>query len=105
MSFFTPRMGLTLAGSFLLGAGIEMFMIQTGFCACARVSRIASSQRSGAALAGPTAQRSRPANAHNLLRARAVKIVTEKEAERYIERVEQHRELERRTQANRGPVQ
>jgi hypothetical protein len=31
--------------------------------------------------------------------------VTEKEAERYIERVEQYRELERRTQANRGANQ
>jgi hypothetical protein len=41
-SFFTPRVGFTLAGSFLVGAGIELFMIKTGFCACARVSRIAS---------------------------------------------------------------
>lgn len=33
-TFFTRRLGLTMGGSFLVGAGIELFMIKTGFCAC-----------------------------------------------------------------------
>ncbi|KAG8466823.1 hypothetical protein KFE25_008202 [Diacronema lutheri] len=60
-AFFTRRLGMTMGGSFVLGAGIELFMIKTGFYA----------------------------------------IVTEKEAERYIERVEQHRDLVRRAHEQR----
>eukprot|EP00303_Exanthemachrysis_gayraliae_P007228 CAMPEP_0205998632 /NCGR_PEP_ID=MMETSP1464-20131121/352_1 /ASSEMBLY_ACC=CAM_ASM_001124 /TAXON_ID=119497 /ORGANISM="Exanthemachrysis gayraliae, Strain RCC1523" /LENGTH=78 /DNA_ID=CAMNT_0053371783 /DNA_START=17 /DNA_END=253 /DNA_ORIENTATION=+ len=54
--FFTRRLAAACGFSFILGAGMELFMIKTGF----------------------------------------YEIVTEKEAERYVERVEQHRELVRR---------
>ncbi|KAJ1627959.1 hypothetical protein T492DRAFT_1021313 [Pavlovales sp. CCMP2436] len=60
--FFTLRLLMTTSGCFAVGAGMELFMIKTGF----------------------------------------YKIVTEKEAERYIERVDEHRELLRRTQEQRA---
>ena len=101
-AFFTRRLGMTMGGSFVLGAGIELFMIKTGFCARRGVARSRGAvQRPLAAPAAPAARHGHNTSRARARAARADAIVTEKEAERYIERVEQHRDLVRRAHEQR----
>jgi hypothetical protein len=59
--FFTRRLGATAAGCFAVGAGMELFMIKTGFCA-RKLARLARA-------APPLARGARPAGANENARA------------------------------------